>query len=375
MKKIFTLLVMLTAALGMQAQDTYTVAGTEAMMGSNWDPSDTNNDMTSTDSKTYTLVKENVAMKGGGKYEYKVLKNRSWDTSYPAANALIEITEDGTYTVTFTFDAETLEPSATAVKTGDASFEESTWTIAGVDGLCGSSWNPSDTSNDMTSTDGINFTLTKEDVVLEAGVSYGFKVVADHSWDEAYPNDNYVLTVQETGKYTIVFKFNKDTKEISVETEKTGDAVIAEKIWTIAGEKALMGSEWDNTDTNNDMTNMDDGTYQLVKHNVAMEAEKEYAFKVLANHSWGENYGADGVPDGSNVTVSVETAGNYDVTFVWNPESKELYATADVADTESVKSLKSSFTANNAVYNLEGQRVKANFRGIAIKNGRKMMVK
>ena len=373
MKKIFTLIVMLCAAIGMQAQDTYTVAGTEAMMGSNWSPEDTNNDMTSTDGKIYTLVKRDVALKGGGKYEYKVLKNRSWDTSYPSANALVEVAENGKYTITFTFNSETLEPSSSIEKTGDATFEDSSWTVAGVPAICGSEWNPQDTDNDMTSTDGVNYTLTKEGLVLEMGVSYSFKVVADHSWDEAYPSDNYVLTVQETGTYTVVIKFNKETKEVSADATKTGDAVIGEKTWTIAGVEALMGSGWDNNDTNNDMTNMGDGTYQLVKHNVEMEAEKEYEFKVLANHSWGENYGQDGQPDGPNVTVSVEVAGHYEVTFVWNPASKELYATTEPTPA-NINTLKTNNTVS-VIYNLQGQRVQANYRGIIVKNGRKMFVK
>ncbi len=373
MKKIFTLLMMLTAVLGMQAEDTYTVAGTEALFGSNWSTEDTNNDMASTDGVTYTLTKTDVALKGGGKYEYKVLKNRSWDTSYPAENALVEITENGKYTVTITFNAETTECSSQATKTGEADFGESTWSVAGADVIFGTNWDPANTDNDMTSTDGTNFTLTKTDVVLEVDVSYAFKVVADHSWDEAYPADNYTFTVEATGKYTIVISFNKDTKEVSHTAVKTGEAVIEKKIWTIAGDEALMGSNWGNTDTNNDMTDMEDGTFQLVKSNVAMVAKKEYAFKVLANHSWSENYGADGVPDGDNVTISVEETGAYDVTFVWNPESKELYATADIAS--GINAVKTNSTQSAAIYNLQGQRVDSCYRGIVIKNGRKMIAK
>ena len=184
-----------------------------------------------------------------------------------------------------------------------------------------------------------------------------------------------MLTVQENGKYTVVFKFNKDSKEVSAEATKTGEAVIADKVWTIAGSEAVLGSNWGNEDTNNDMTDMGDGTFQLVKYNVALEAEANYEFKVLANHSWTENYGADGVADGPNVTFSVDATGNYDVTFVWNPESKELYATAEPANTESVKSLKGGIVANSVIYNLQGQRVKAAFRGVAIKNGRKVIMK
>ena len=46
MKKIFTLIVMLAATLGMQAQDTWTVAGEKSILGASWDPANTENDMT-----------------------------------------------------------------------------------------------------------------------------------------------------------------------------------------------------------------------------------------------------------------------------------------------------------------------------------------
>ena len=36
MKKIFTLIVMLAATLGMQAQDVWSVVGTQALTGTNW---------------------------------------------------------------------------------------------------------------------------------------------------------------------------------------------------------------------------------------------------------------------------------------------------------------------------------------------------
>lgn len=379
MKKIFTLIVMLAATLGIQAQDTWTIAGEKAIMGVSWAPEDATNDMSSTDGVNYTLVKTGMMITANENgYGFKVVKNHSWDECYPTDNALLPITEDAEYTITFSFNAESKELSAKAEKTGAYVAPETgnqTWTVAGVDALCGSSWDTSDTNNDMTSADGVNYTLTKTDLVLEGGVGYSFKIVADHDWAEAYPAENYVLTVQENGKYTVVFKFNKDSKEVSAEATKTGEAVIADKVWTIAGSEAVLGSNWGNEDTNNDMTDMGDGTFQLVKYNVALEAEANYEFKVLANHSWTENYGADGVADGSNVTFSVDATGNYDVTFVWNPESKELYATAEPANTESVKSLKGGIVANSVIYNLQGQRVKAAFRGVAIKNGRKVIMK
>lgn len=78
MKKLFTLLVMsIFTVLAANAQDTYVVAGVESMMGSNWDGKDANNQMTTTDSATYTLVKEGVKLEAGINYEYKIVKNGS----------------------------------------------------------------------------------------------------------------------------------------------------------------------------------------------------------------------------------------------------------------------------------------------------------
>lgn len=44
-----------------------------------------------------------------------------------------------------------------------------------------------------------------------------------------------------------------------------------------------------------------------------------YEFKVAVNGSWAENYGADGVRDGANISYST---GGGPVTFTWDPETK-----------------------------------------------------
>lgn len=382
MKKIFTLIAVLACALGVQAQDTWTIAGEKAIVGASWDPTDATNDMTSNDGVNFTLVKTGMMVKGKaeGGYGFKVVKNHAWDEAYGADggsdNAQLTITEDGEYTITFTFNSETHIPSAEATKTGDyvAPTTEQTWTVAGSTALCGTSWDPSNTANDMTSTDGVNYTLVKEDVVIEAGVAVQFKVCADHAWDEAYPSDNYEFTVNETGKYKVTIKFNKDSKEVSHEAVKTGDAELTEKTWTIAGQAAILGSDWNKDDESNDMTDMQDGTFQLVKKAVTVDAGS-YTYKVLANHSWDENYGDpnSGDKDG-NALLEIEAAGTYDITFVFNPESKELYATADAAST-GINTIKLSNADSAVMFNLQGQRVTSSFRGIAIKNGRKMIVK
>lgn len=373
MKKIFTLLVMLAATMGMQAQDTWTVAGEKALCGSSWDPTDTSNDMVA-DGSTFRLVKQNVMLTTKA-WEYKVVKNHALDESYGAGegNALLQIEEDGAYTVTFTFDPANPEPLAVAVKTGEY---VKTWTVAGVGELCGSAWDPADTSNDMTSEDGVNYKWTRTELALDKATPYGFKVVADHAWDEAYggaaggqTSDNYEITLTEPGLYTVEITFNSDAHTIAVVTTKTGDYVFGEKTWTICGVEALCGSNWDPTDTSNDMVKTGEGEYSLTKYNVAMIADTEYEYKVAANHAWTESYGLDG----GNAFVTAPADGFYDVEFVFLLDTKTLDATP--SESAGINSMKVNFTKSEPIYNLQGQRVTVGFKGIGIQNGRKVIVK
>ncbi len=391
MKKIFTLIVMLAATLGIQAQDTWTVAGVSALCGDDtaWNAEATINDMTTADGgTTFTLVKQNCKLKAGTTYTYKFVKNHAdWygndetDPTDNAPNYELKVEENGMYTVVFTFNTTTLLGSAEATKTGDAEFAADVWTLVGATALFGTSWDLENADNEMTTTDEVTYTLTKTGLVLEAGVSYQYKVAQNHSWDVAYGKDgggdNNELIVQETATYTVVFTFvNDETHMLTAVATKTGEAVIAEKTWTIAGAEAVLGSAWNPEDTANDMTDLGDGIYMLVKENVTLAADIEYVYKVLANHSWDENYGMNGEAGGANCFFTVDEDGVYNVTFTWTLETKELMAIADLVDPETaVKSVKTISTANAALYNLQGQRVKANFRGIAILNGKKVIKK
>ena len=94
-----------------KVDDFYTVAGSEGLLGTNWDPADMNNLLvldpaTGIYSKTY----ENVA---AGSYEFKVVLNGAWGTEYNlegnasggAGNAKAVVAEDGS-TVIIGFDGE-----------------------------------------------------------------------------------------------------------------------------------------------------------------------------------------------------------------------------------------------------------------------------
>ncbi|MCQ2351597.1 MAG: hypothetical protein MJ003_06455, partial [Paludibacteraceae bacterium] len=100
-------------------EDTWVVAGEESLMGENWNPASSDNQMVKGDDGIYTLVKNDVALTEVKSYEYKFVANGSWQgKQVPAdeSNLSLAIEEAGTYTITFTLNAEKGEGSAKAEK-------------------------------------------------------------------------------------------------------------------------------------------------------------------------------------------------------------------------------------------------------------------
>lgn len=237
--------------------------------------------------------------------------------------------------------------------TPEATFESELWTVAGGSKLMGSNWDTADTSNDMKTTDGVNYTLVKENVVLEKGVTYEFKVAKDHAWTEAYPSSNATLTVEETATYKVTFTFNIETKEVSAKAEKTGEAVVGEKTYSVIG---TVNGNWDN---DSDMTKNTDGTYSVTITGVKAGT---YEFKVRIDHDWSEAY------PGSNYKFTAEADGDYVITF--NPETKAI-AVSSATGINSIQNYK----ASDSRWTLNGQQVDNNYKGVVITKGKKMIQK
>ena len=95
--------------------DTYTVAGSDAaIFGEAWNPALEANDMTLTNG-IYKWEKAELDLTVGD-IEFKVVKNHSWDIAYPSSNYVLNIAEEGEYTITITFDPATEAVAAEAVK-------------------------------------------------------------------------------------------------------------------------------------------------------------------------------------------------------------------------------------------------------------------
>ena len=102
---------------------------------------------------------------------------------------------------------------------GGAPVVTDTYTVAGSDAaIFGEAWNPALAANDMTLADGV-YTWTKAQLNLTAG-TIDFKVVKNHSWNIAYPAQNYVLNIAEDGEYTITITFDPTTEAVAAEAVK-----------------------------------------------------------------------------------------------------------------------------------------------------------
>ena len=248
------------------------------------------------------------------------------------------------------------------------------WTAAGSSTIFGSHWAEKDTSNDLTDKGNGIWELTKTGCILEQNVKNEFKVVKNHSWAESYPAANYVFTVKETGTYSVTIQFDANNFEIKVKTTKTGDAVIGEKTWTVAGSLEILGKDWAETATENDMIKQEDNvTYILTKTNLTL-ALGTYKYKICANHGWAENYGAD--PLGIyNAILIIPEAGTYDVTFTFNQATKEVSATAVPSVTDGISQIASDIKAKKVIFNLQGQHISAPKQGVYIINGKKVVLK
>lgn len=199
------------------ATDTYTVAGSSTQLfGAEWNYSEgSGNDMTKGEgtSTVYTKSYANVALSAGN-IEYKVFKAYNNSTTFPAENAILNIATMGMYNVTFTFDASTNDVSAVVERQGDIPLTYS-YVLAGDNDLVGADWVVDGSVNVMTENAG-TYSLTLEDKTLEAN-NYGYKVVKlgkyndkvyETTWIPDGMDNNKTVAIGEKGIYTITFTYD-----------------------------------------------------------------------------------------------------------------------------------------------------------------------
>lgn len=310
---------------------TYTIAGSSAVLGSNWSTDDANNDMSKQDDGTYKLVKEDVELVKGTEYQYKVVRDHSWDWSYPSDNATFTVDKSGIYNVTFTFDGKTsLEVETVLIKEK---------IIIPTVALAGTMNDWSTTANVLVlAADSLTASTTIE---LQANATDSIKVVLDGNWlgnngtmtrendGQAWTfkadENNCVLKTDVAGDYIFTWNFEKSQLTVTY-PEKPDTPTPADAVICLAG--SMNG--W-NTALST-FVKADDGLTASVR--VYMEAET-YSFKVVVDNKWlgsqetitrehCTNWTLE-QGDGSdkyNCHIVADQAGEYE--FVWTYATSKL---------------------------------------------------
>lgn len=200
-----------------------------------------------------------------------------------------------------------------------------TYTVAGSSDVAfGTTWAPTNTANDMTLVDGL-YKWEKTGLTLPSG-ELKFKVCEDHDWAVAYPAQDYVLNIAESGVYTLTITYNPEGNVVNGVAQKTGDAVV---IPTVAMHGNFGGSNW--ADTENFAIAEGNETASLTLNLAA--GDYEFGMRIGGSGNWTangaaftrENNSAVIVAGQGNITLDADAAGEY--TFTWTYETNTLTIT------------------------------------------------
>lgn len=186
------------------------------------------------DGENYKLEK---VVFGGTGVNYNTAESDEGSSWVPVANIAGDAIS-AKDTVTLVLDPAAGTVTATLIgKYNDPNPGVHTYTVAGSsEAAFGTAWDPENAHNDMV-LNGVGIYLwEKTELTLPEG-TIKFKVCEDHAWDVAYPAQDYELAIPETGVYTINIAFNPDTKEVTANAQKTGDAVVTVDYYLVGSAK------------------------------------------------------------------------------------------------------------------------------------------
>ena len=282
-------------------------------------------DMTASNGHTYGVA---LFTADGATEIGAVAEPQAWDTGVKELGA-ITVPAAGSYKVKLTNATQWSEAVLNSITFAGEAAPADTYTVAGDNtDVFGTSWDPTNTANDMFLQEDQTYKWEKTGLTLPAG-SIQFKVVKNHDWNNganAYPAGNYVLNIPEAGIYTIDIYYNpNDNNYVGAEAKKTGDAVV---IPTVAMHGNFTGT-W--VDTENFTLAEGNETASLTMNIEA--GNYEFGMRIGGSGNWTsngvaftrENNSAEIVADQGNLTLAADLAGDY--TFTWTYETNTLTIT------------------------------------------------
>ena len=254
------------------------------------------------------------------------------------ADYKFKVPEDGNYTVVVTMDGT----EASMVVTQNSVAPVPQWYVAGngnenvPEWVNGKNWNP-DAAPMTANGDGTfsysttipagtyEFKVTNGTWEAEQGsVVYDYNHINAATSASGYENagGNVKFTISEQADITISLNPEAaDNEKITLTSSiPFGQAEIT--LWTVVGDAALCGSDWDPADANNDMAEDAEtpGIWTKTYENFEVNADNAgtvISFKAVANH----NYSVGEVPqgEGNNATLTLpEETGIYNITIILN---------------------------------------------------------
>lgn len=187
--------------------------------------------------------------------------------------------------------------------------------------------------------------------------------------------------VLEAGSYKISVAKDLSTVTITGEAPET-TYTVAGSFYYADGSVAIFGTEWDVANTANDMEKQLDGTYKKV-YTIDFPFAGNIQFKVAENHAWDVSYGWDVTaenPDGNAFYAVASPANGATVTITFDPNGATAADKVKIEvtgiPTVGINGIVTDDADDNApIYNLAGQKVDKNYKGVVIKNGKKIYQK
>ncbi len=232
--------------------------------------------------------------------------------------------------------------------------QEDTWTVAGSSTVAfGTSWDPTNTANDMVKQNDGTFKWEKENLELADG-SVNFKVAKNHSWDEAYPSQDYKLAIDAAGIYTITITFEPDnSNNVSAIATKTGEAVV---VPTVIMHGTFVSSDWADTEA---FAKSEDKKSASLKLTLAA-GDIEFGMKL--DGEWKangatitrENASTSLASGSGNMHLTADVDGEYTFTYTYETQTLEVTFPKIITVMTCAEAAEAAATAGDEIYKAKG---------------------
>jgi hypothetical protein len=232
--------------------------------------------------------------------------------------------------------------------------QEDTWTVAGSSSVAfGTTWDPTNTANDMVKQNDGTFKWEKENLELADG-SVDFKVVKNHSWDEAYPSQDYKLAIDAAGIYTITITFEpENNNNVSATATKTGEAVV---VPTVVMHGTFVSSDWADTEAFAKSEDKKSASLKLTlaAGDIEFGMKLDGAWKANGATITRENASTSLASGSGNMHLTADVDGEYTFTYTYETQTLEVTFPKIITVMTCAEAAEAAATAGDEIYKAKG---------------------